>query len=396
MPHEIHTSERRSFRGCRRRWDFSYRQGYVPEIQPKPLEFGIAFHMAMEEFYNPDGWKERTAEDKAKDAIEIFSRECVRQRQQYMHTMKLTRLPEEVEADYDGRMDLGAGMMAYYATHVHPKYDSWFTPVRVEIPFEVPIYPPPHEGVVEFPVPLKCHNSPDCGQSHSNNWRDDDSNVVFAGRVDMLVKDERYGGYLIWDHKTASVLAPDDDFLQLDDQIASYCWSLGSILNINVTGFIYQEIRKDYPRDPKMLKRLMNGRQFSTAKDQPTIDEIFVPFVQRNDPIPYENGAYDEYIERLRGPDATLFHQRFVIRKSERELNEVGKNIYLEACEMIDPSLSIYPSVGRYTCSSCAFRQPCLAMFQGEDVEYLLSSSYNQTNRRYWMDMPRSSDKSGK
>lgn len=47
LTHEIHTSERKSFRGCRRRWDWIFRGNYYPVVTAKPLEFGIAYHLAQ-------------------------------------------------------------------------------------------------------------------------------------------------------------------------------------------------------------------------------------------------------------------------------------------------------------------------------------------------------------
>lgn len=394
MPHEVHTSERRSFRGCRRRWDLAYRQGFVPEEKPRALEFGIAFHIGMEHFYAPETWDTTTPEEKAHKAVTAFVEECEKQKQSYLKTMKIRELPEDVEADYEDRIRIGTGMFAYYGTHIHPKYDDWFKPVKVEVPFSVPIQDPDAPPGVRSD--LRCTDSPNCGQSHSNDISDPDSRVVFAGRIDLLVEDLKYGGYYIWDHKTAAVLAANDDFLQLDDQIASYCWALLTELGIDVRGFIYQEIRKDYPRPPKELKRMFGGRMFSTAQTQSTIAEVFVPYVEHHDPIAYENGSYDEYIDYLNSSGAPKFHQRFVLRKDSTELDQVGKNISLESADMTTKGLRIYPSVGKFTCSSCAYRQPCIGMFRGEDVSFLLETTYNQTNRRYWMDQPRSSDKAGK
>jgi hypothetical protein len=390
MPHEIHVSERRSFRGCKRRWNWAYREGYVPEQPIKPLEFGVAYHAAMEVFYNPVTWLD-SIEERLERAIAVFNKECEEQQQNYLVAMNVRELPDEVAIDYQERIELGKGMLTYYAEYVHPKMDNWFKPVAVEIPFEVPIEDPDRPG-----SSLKCTNSPHCGQGHSNDPDDDDSNVVYAGRVDMLVEDIRFGGYFIWDHKTASQLAKDDGFLQLDDQVGSYAWALRNILGLDIRGFIYAETRKDYPREPKQLKRLSGGRSFSTAQNQATSLEIFEPFVATHDKVAYEEGAYDEYLQFLRSAEATSFTQRFVIIKSEAELENIGKNISLEAAEMVDSRTRIYPSVGRYTCSTCAYRQPCLSEFMNEDTKYLLESTYKQTDRRYWMDQPPSSEKAGK
>lgn len=388
MPHEIHVSERRSFRGCRRRWNWAYREGFVPDSPIKALEFGVAYHAAMETFYNPDTWTESVPSRLAK-AIAVFNAECDKQAQKYLKSNNIRELPHEVETDFIERLELGQGMLTYYANHVHPKMDNWFKPVAVEIPFTVPIENPDLSGTQLF-----CTNSPECGQAHSNSGPD--STVVYAGRVDMLVEDLRYGGYYIWDHKTAAQLARDDGFLQLDDQIGSYCWALSHVLQLDIRGFIYAECRKDYPREPKLLKRQSGGRAFSTAQTQATSLEIFEDHISRHDAQAYLDGAYDDYLAFLKSADATQFTQRFIIQKSPRELVEIGKNISLEAADMVDSKTRIYPSVGRYTCSTCAFRQPCLNEFMGEDTRYLLESEYIQTNRRYWMDQPTSSDKGTK
>lgn len=391
MPHEIHVSERRSFRGCRRRWNWAYREGYVPDTPVKALEFGIAFHEAFAEFYKPERWDSTTPQEKLEFALNKFREICEQQRQNYLEVNKIRALPLDIEEDYEGRVTLGIGMLDYHANYVHPKFDSWFRPVLVEIPFEVPLEDPDNPG-----YPLRCTDSPRCGQKHSNDSEDDDSLVVFSGRVDMLVEDILNGGYLVWDHKTAAQLAADEGFLQLDDQVGGYVFALRLMLNLDVRGFIYAESRKDFPRAPKPLKRLMGGRSFSTAQNQPTSLEIFEPFVAQHDRPAYEDGAYDAYLEWLKSSEATQFHQRFTVIKSETELYNIGQNIALEAADMISPKLRIYPAVGRYSCSNCAYRQPCLAEFMGEDTQYLLESTYVQTDRKYWQDQPRSSDKAGK
>jgi len=53
LVHEIHTSERGSFRGCRRRWDWIFNQNYYPKMTPKHFDFGTAFHKALETYRMP-------------------------------------------------------------------------------------------------------------------------------------------------------------------------------------------------------------------------------------------------------------------------------------------------------------------------------------------------------
>lgn len=387
MPHEIHNSERKSFRSCRRRWNWAYREGYVP-IEPEPaLEFGIAFHRGLEAFYTPEGWRETDVDEKLGAAIEAFLVECNLQKQAYLKNHGITELTEEMESDFLDSLDLGSGMLSYHAQFVHPDHDNWFRPVRVEIPFEVPLVDPDQP-----PFLLRCTNSPACGQNHSNDPNDDDSIVVYSGRVDALMEDLRDGGYFIWDHKTASVLAKDDEFLALDDQVGGYCWALSYILNIDIRGFIYAESRKDFPRPPRLLKRLQKGCQFSTSRIQPTSIEIFEPYVAQKDPLAFTEGKYDEYLEFLRSAEATQFSNRIIVIKSDEELVNIGENIAIEAADMVD-SPRVYPNVSRFHCIKCKYRQPCIATFRGEHVDLLWEGGYIQTDRRHWMEQVRQQEK---
>lgn len=388
--HEIHNSERKSFRGCRRRWNWAYREGIVPIDTEERFDFGIAFHRGMETFYTPEAWKTTDSDEKAAAALESFLLECELQRRRYLETHKLTELPQEVDDNFRNRLDLGAGMLAYHAKYVHPKEDDWFRPVAVEIPFEVPLLDPDRPGNL-----LRCTSSPFCGQNHSNDRTNDDSIVVYAGRVDALMEDVKWGGgYWIWDHKTAATLANDEEFLQLDDQVGGYCWALSIKLNLAIKGFIYAECRKDFPRQPRLLKRTQKGCQFSTAKTQATSIEIFEPYVAKHDPEAFLRGCYDEYLDYLRGSGATLFSQRFTVIKTDLEQENIGENIAIEAADMVDSKLRIYPNVSRFHCKPCKYREPCHSMFLGEDVDYLLGGdNFTQTDRRYWMEESRQAEK---
>ncbi len=388
MPHSIHTSERRSFRACRRRHKFAYVDGYVPVQQPRPLEFGIAFHIGMEQIFEPATWDVTTPEQKAEAASRAFSEECDKQRAQYLRMNELTELPAMVEEDYEARVQLGTGMFEYYVAEVHPRFDSWFRPVYVEVPFSVQIDNPDDPG-----NPLRCTASPYCGQGHSNDPTSDDSLVLFEGRVDAIVQHRQHGGYFIWDHKTAATVTADLSFLDTDDQISSYCWALGHVLNIDIRGFIYQQLRKDYPKPPKILKRSRNGKILSTDKNQATDAALFQQTAEECDPEAWQAGLYAEYMAYLQASDAALYYTRSVVRKSRDELVSVGHNISMEAADMVDRNVRRYPNASRFSCNTCAYREPCISMNRNEDHLYYLSTEFLKTNKRYWMEQKPSSDK---
>jgi hypothetical protein len=387
MPHEIHNSERKSFRSCRRRWNYAYREGYVP-IEPEPyLDFGIAYHRGKEAFYNPAGWDTTDKEEKLGAAIEAFLVECELQKKKYLKEHDLQHLTEEMEDEFQDRLDLGAGMLNYHTQYVHPKYDDWFKPVMVEIPFEVPLQDPDDPGQL-----LRCTTSPQCGQNHSNNPDGDDSIVVYAGRVDALCEDLRYGGYVIFDWKTAGVLSKNDEFLELDDQVGGYCWALAVMLNIDVRGFIYAETRKDFPRPPRLLKRMQKGCIFSTSRTQATSIEIFEPYVAQHDPEAFIRGNYDEYLEFLRSAEAKSFSNRMTVLKSDLELKNIGANIAIESADMVQKP-RVYPNVSRFHCQKCPYRQPCISEFRGEHTDLLFEGGYIKTDRRHWMEQVRHEEK---
>lgn len=376
--HEIHTSEIRSFLGCRRRWDWAYRERIVPDIPARPLEFGLAFHIAMEQFYSPETWSSTSPEEKTRLAIDAFIKECERQRGEYLKSTGQTKLLEADGDDYTERIDLGIGMLEWYGKQIHPKHDTWFKPVMVEVPFQVPIVNPETGETLtcEAPAVEKAFDFSNediprtCGQVHPYG-----AVVTFDGRIDAIVQDMVNGGYLIWDHKSAAQIRRDDRLLHLDPQVNGYTWAALVALGIDIRGFLYVEYRKDFPKPPKLLSRPYKGKRFSTDKQAPTDYENFTQTVQRFDAAALGEGRYDEYLAWLQSPEAPVFHKRFAIIKTEKNLRSVAENLYYTARDMIDPSLHVYPNAGTYSCSGCAYYTPCLAKFLGEDYRHSLNSS---------------------
>lgn len=144
LVHSLHTSERRAFRSCRRRHDWAYREMYYPIVTPPALEFGVAFHKAMEHYYEPLMWG-KSREAQLGLALKAFKDECGIQLRRYR---KLNGEPEvAVLEDYKARLELGLGMIRYYSEEISPQYDIGFTPVEVEVAFELPVLDPQGEAL---------------------------------------------------------------------------------------------------------------------------------------------------------------------------------------------------------------------------------------------------------
>ena len=366
---------------------------YYPKVTPPPLEFGVAFHSAMEEFYNPQLWHHDNIVRQGL-ALVRFKQVCDQQLKEY------TRLNGEPEIsvldEYKERVVLGLNMIRYYTAHVSPFTDVGFTPIEVEVAFEVPITSP--EGEQLYCKCTECWGKwtsflvkRDNGTINVDHDKWEGLPVTYGGRLDMLAKDE-LGRYWIYDWKTTSRILDEDaeaSFLSLDDQISSYVWAL-RFLGLPVAGFVYVEIKKAYPTTPKELSRIIKGRRFSTDKQMMTTVDVYRNFVAEHDSLAYAEGVYDEYLGWLKR-EGPKFHQRHQIHKNDHEIDEVAKNIWLEAQDILG-NPRIYPQPGRFSCTTCLYRQPCIGQNQGEDYRYTLETLFEKREKHYYDEKPASTE----
>lgn len=339
----------------------------------------------MEVLFDPAMWTWPDREVVGELAVKKFVDTCNEQRRNFLRDSGEPSLEPAVHEDYNERVQLGVGMLRYFYREQLPKNPEGFRPIRVEVSFEVPIK---HPGTGE-PLRCKCDKCWDrwcasddyTGVQLKDNWKG--LPVVYAGRIDCLMQDN-YGDYWIVDWKTTRAISGDDqdEFLMLDDQIGSYCWALRE-LGLSVRGFVYHQQKKGYPQPPTRNKVNRLGCWYSVSKNQDTDYDTYLATVQAEDPQAYHSGAYDEFLIWLRdnGPQ---YYRRWTIFKSDYELDEIGRNIGLETLDMLDPSLRIYPNTGRFGCSFCAFRQPCLGRFRGEDYEYTLATLFKREEPYYY------------
>jgi len=185
-------------------------------------------------------------------------------------------------------------------------------------------------------------------------------------------------------HNTTSRILDEDaesSFLLLDDQISSYVWALRS-LDVDVSGFVYVEIKKAFPSYPKELTRLYKGRKYSTDKTTLCTAEIYRKFIEEHDQLAYLEGLYDEHLAWLKR-DGPKFHQRHQVHKNDAEVDAVAYNIWLEAQD-ITGNPRVYPQPGRFSCNTCLFKQPCIGKNQNEDYLWTLESMFEKRTRHYY------------
>lgn len=391
LVHEIHTTELRSYRGCRRRWNWAFGEDLQPIRTAVPLEFGISYHYAMEKMYNPETWGAPRLLI-AQFAEAAFYDACSAQRKKY-NAENERGMSDEEERNYDELLALGRGMIHWYVMN-HLPVDE-YVPAFVEEKFQVPITHP--DG-----TPLHCT----CDKCHAKWLLADEAwlvanghtwkglPVVYEGRVDAIVRD-RHGNYWILDWKTTSRMMNEDAdiVLELDDQITGYIWALRKKLGLAIRGFIYVELKKGFPQPPPEMKVVRLGRSFSVSKQLDTDADTYTRTVSARDKGAYTAGLYDEYIAYLKA-EGPRFINHHTVRRTSIQLDNFESDLLDQAFEMTDPNTRIYPSPGRFSCGNCAYKEPCLDKNQGGDYHYALQTVY-QIKPRYYVLREATTDHAG-
>lgn len=350
--HIIRTSDRLQWKRCRRSHHFSsiMHQNLVPNRTAKPLEFGTDWHEAMASLYDPDTWAlvrdSKTRGPILESVRQVFVNANFGHRANHADPDS-GYIDQEVRDDYDERQTLGLLML--------DGYFDWsidvdeFTPVHVEVDFEVPILTP--EGTEMY---CDCHDWP----------------VVYQGRLDGIVQDA-FGWYWILEHKTAGQFG-DTEHLQLDEQTGSYAWAIQRMLGIRVQGVIYNEAVKKVAHPPQELMRPREGRNFSVNKQADTTYELALRTLTK---AGEDLELYDDFLGYLK-LQGNKFFRRTQVHRNIHELKDQGLRIYYEAKEMISPDTVPYPNPSRFNCMMCSFRQPCIAMNDGSDYQFLIEEDY--------------------
>src|SRR6185295_5942301 len=411
----IHTSDRETFKNCRRRWDWSSpaRRNLVRKVRVSvvimPLWFGTGIHVGLQRYYNPV-----LSEDPVKVFEDWFNTEW---NGGYVHYNDLDQYadrdpkPHGIEQYYDANTGmfvpamwfvkglsellpdpdeelfeehrvLGIGMLTFYKDYA--KREDNFRVVSVEQTFSVPIRDPNGEIV-------KMVDS----RRMPKEWISDKpaaylgmpKEVHARGRRDAIVQDNETGKYGIIDHKTAAKI--NDDYfrhLDLDEQCTTYLWTGEEEAKIydrewkSLDFIIYNALRKNFPKPPTMLKK--GTPSLDKTKESPTA-EMFLKCIKDNGLEMVLEGSeqMQNYYPYLLEQGDKLFIQRgapglpYVTRNKAQRAN-AGRRLYYEAMDMLyNPN--IYPNPTKnYSCLNCIFRAPCLMAEDGSDYEAMLEDSY--------------------
>src|SRR5262249_495364 len=154
---------------------------------------------------------------------QAFVDECEAQRKVYLRHRDLYGLDPEEQENYDERIVLGRGMIRFYVFNQLEALRAQYTPSHVEVSFDVPLKDENGDQLYCKCTGWRKAFARGGGSKRLGRWFGNP--VCISGRVDMVVYD-REGNYWLWDFKTAAQLSDDEEFLELDDQVATYCYAV--------------------------------------------------------------------------------------------------------------------------------------------------------------------------
>jgi hypothetical protein len=143
---------------------------------------------------------------------------------------------------------------------------------------------------------------------------------------------------------------------------------------------IFNVMRKAYPKPPTELK---SGMFSVNRQEESTTYEMLMTWIARNMPGVPLSEKQQGYVDYLKEVGDEQFIIRRPSRRNRHQLYNAGQRMYLEALDMLDPDLRIYPNLRNdFACLGCQFRAPCVAKESGADWQQLISDNYSVNKDR--------------
>jgi hypothetical protein len=326
VAYRITPEERARFKRCRRQWDFAseHRRDLEP-VRAFGPPLPLALREALAVYYYPGTW------------------DWPHQLTQSLVHKALERALEESDATSE---------LAAFGGALLDCYDAWaatvddFAPVKIN-----------HDVRALVPDPREPERGLTTG---------DGSAVIYECEIDLVAADTG-DEYWVVHHQ----FVEDWQDLQAligDGRAVAACWAWEQdYIGVTIAGTIHNEVRitgplklpgEDVPR----------GAPKSVAQNEPSGGGRSIPQHERVLAREARVGG-NRVVQRTAG-----VLRRTRIRRTREEIGAVPALIAAEAAEMTDEP-AIDPTFGEH-CADCEFTAPCLATFEGNDPEPLLTADF--------------------
>jgi hypothetical protein len=353
----IRTSDRISFKKCRRSWSWSshLKRNLGPSNLNPYLWFGSAVHYALEDYH---GYKHfQTAQDAFRAYCIATSKQSERE------------LPDEAPELFG----LGSRMMDYYENYwlksCNRKQDEtyWEDGIpQVEVNFEIPV---PLEDHPLLEAYAKEHGA-DC--------------VLYRGTIDRIAIDE-YGRLWVVEYKTAK--RAEHMHYQTDPQVTTYVWAATHMYpEREVAGVVYHQFVKNDPQPP----RILSTGAVSTAKNLmtsvPLYERALTRMYGKVGLAPKANREYLTNLMTKEDENNDKYIQRTYIERNRHMVEAEAQKILLELEDMLNPDLPLYPNPTRDCSRMCSFLASCVSFDDGSDWEGILRDRFSERDglSDYW------------
>ncbi len=331
----IRTSDRSSFKRCRRRWAWGspLRQNLTTRDNPSYFWIGTGGHFALEDYYGYNHYRHPV------EAFRAYVAAC-----KSLWQKKRYGLPD----DWEEQSTLCEGILENYLMWCRNREEYqtvWYDGVpQVEITCHIPLDVAPPPGF---------------------------DRVVYQFTLDRLVEiDEEYW---ILDWKFYKQFSQGS--LDFDQQMSAYIWAAQCMFNRPIAGGILNEFKKKLPVPP----RILSGGTISTAHNQGTTHGLYREALKQMygsvQKAPSSNVKCLNDLAMRESPDRDDFIKRTRTRRTELQQQAEGTKILMELEDMCNPDLPLYTNATRDCSWDCGFQDICLMMDRDDDWSFQLSES---------------------
>lgn len=402
---DISTTERSTFKLCRRRWELEVLENLTPRIPPGfEFEFGSGIHRALEAYYisvSNIPYHEDTAKDPdayaypLRNALLAWEDWYDETEKRYADDTSYDSTTRELALDNLVELaDMGETIIKGYDLYSNEFDDftvhaiegmltgggqSWLAKHNAEREFKSNgtqngvIYDPKSRRLL---VPIL----------NPKTQRTLPGTPVLSMRIDLLTHriDAGMKGIWVYDHKTTSGM-PNDRGMDFDDQVTSYLYGVYRWLGIIPRGFCFNYLVKHIPKEPRILA----SGKLSTAKDQlTTADKYYEEMIAFNLVRPdgtIKSHEHEECYLALQSHGWDRFFIRHYVTRNKTELVNFEKRLFEEWRDMMDcwsGELELYPNLSKFWCPRCHVAPICQAMEDGSDWQAVIDNRYDQREDR--------------